>query len=99
RMDGASEWQVYRLVILPQLTPVLLSAVVMIAHMSLKSFDLLMSMSFSSAYHSMVPPLHMFVFMSGFDYAIAAAVFAFVLMLIAFLIDPYLVQQHRSRTR
>src|SRR5699024_11054460 len=42
RMDGASEWQVYRLVIFPQLTPVLMSAVVIIAHMSLKSFDLIM---------------------------------------------------------
>src|SRR5699024_3404712 len=45
RMDGASEWQVYRLVIFPQLTPVLMSAVVIIAHMSLKSFDLIMSIS------------------------------------------------------
>lgn len=99
RMDGASEWQVYRLVIFPQLTPVLMSAVVIIAHMSLKSFDLIMSISSASAYQTKVPAVDMFVFKSGFDYANSAAVGAFLLIIIAFLIVPYLVQQHRSRTR
>ena len=99
RMDGASEWQVYRLVIFPQLTPVLMSAVVIIAHMSLKSFDLIMSISSASAYQTKVPAVDMFLFKSGFDYANSAAVGAFLLIIIAFLIVPYLVQQHRSRTR
>ncbi|MGO1391116.1 carbohydrate ABC transporter permease [Brachybacterium alimentarium] len=99
RMDGASEWQVYRLVIFPQLTPVLMSAVVIIAHMSLKSFDLIMSISSPSAYQTKVPAVDMFVFKSSFDYANSAAVGAFLLIIIAFLIIPYLVQQHRSRTR
>lgn len=99
RMDGASEWQVYRLVVFPQLTPVLMSAVVIIAHMSLKSFDLIMSISSASAYQTKVPAVDMFLFKSSFDYANSAAVGAFLLIIIAFLIVPYLVQQHRSRTR
>src|SRR5699024_5605307 len=45
RMDGAAEWQVYRLVIFPQRTPVLMGAVVISADMWLKSFDLIMSIS------------------------------------------------------
>src|SRR5699024_3450597 len=96
RMDGASEWQVYRLVIFPQLTPVLMSAVVIIAHMSLKSFDLIMSISSASAYQTKVPAVDMFVFKSGFDYANSAAVSDVLLINIAFLIVPYYVQQHRS---
>jgi glucose/mannose transport system permease protein len=99
RMDGASELQIYRRVIFPQLTPVLMSAIVIIAHMSLKSFDLIMSISSASNYQTKVPAIDMFVFKSGFDYANSAAVGAFLLIIIAFLIVPYLVQQHRSRTR
>ena len=99
RMDGATEWQIYRRVIFPQLTPVVMSAIVIIAHMSLKSFDLIMSISSPSAYQTKVPAVDMFVFKSSFDYANSAAVGAFLLIIIAFLIIPYLVQQHRSRTR
>src|SRR5699024_2876310 len=99
RMDGASEWQVYRLVIFPQLTPVLMSAVVIIAHMSLKSFDLIMSISSASAYQTKVPAVAMFVFKSDFDYATSAALGALLLITTAFLTARYRVQQHRSRTR
>lgn len=99
RMDGASEWQVYRLVIFPQLTPVLMSAVVIIAHMSLKSFDLILSISSASAYQTKVPAVDMFLFKSSFDYANSAAVGAFLLLIIAVLIVPYLIHQHRSLTR
>src|SRR5690625_4564046 len=48
QIDGATTWQVYRHVIFPQLTPVALSALIIIGHMSLKAFDLLMSISYPS---------------------------------------------------
>ena len=41
RMDGASEWKMYRHVIFPQLSPVALSALIIVGHMSLKVFDLI----------------------------------------------------------
>lgn len=99
RMDGASELQVYRHVIFPQLTPIVMSALVIIAHMSLKSFDLIMSISKPSNYQTKVPAVDMFVFKSSFDYADAAAVGTFLLAFIAVLIVPYLITQHRERTR
>lgn len=99
RVDGASEFQVYRHVIFPQLTPVVMSAIVIIAHMSLKSFDLIMSISKPSNYQTKVPAVDMFVFKSSFDYADAAAVGTFLLAFIAVLIVPYLINQHRERTR
>lgn len=97
RVDGASEWQLYRSVIFPQLTPIIMSALVIIAHMSLKSFDLIMSISKPSNYQTKIPAVDMFVFKSSFDYANSAAVGTILLVLVAILIVPYLIQQHRER--
>ena len=44
RVDGASEFQIYRHVILPMLQPVTLSAVIILGHMSLKIFDLIVAL-------------------------------------------------------
>ncbi|MGO1571171.1 MAG: carbohydrate ABC transporter permease [Canibacter sp.] len=97
RVDGASEWQVYRHVIFPELTPVVMSALVIIGHMSLKSFDLIMSISKASNYQTKIPAVDMYVFKSSFDYANAAAVGTILLVIVAVLIVPYLIQQHRER--
>ena len=40
RIDGAKERQIYRHVLFPQLSPIALSALIIIGHMSLKAFDL-----------------------------------------------------------
>lgn len=97
RVDGATEFQIYRMVIFPQLTPVVMSALVIIAHMSLKSFDLIMSISKPANYQTKVPAVDMFLFKSSYDYANAAAVGSILLIVVAVLIIPYLVQQHRER--
>ena len=44
RVDGASEFEIYRYIILPMLQPVTLSAVIILAHMSLKIFDLIVAL-------------------------------------------------------
>lgn len=99
RMDGASEFAMYRYVIFPQLTPVLMSSLVIIAHMSLKSFDLIMSISKPANYQTKVPAVDMFVFKSSYDYANAAAMGSMLLVFVAVLIIPYLIHQHRERRR
>ena len=45
RVDGCSEWGVYRHVVMPQLRPVTLSAVIILGHMSLKVFDLIIAIA------------------------------------------------------
>ncbi len=45
RMDGAIEFQVYRKIILPLLTPITMSVVIIMAHISLKIFDLIYAMT------------------------------------------------------
>lgn len=99
RMDGATELQLYRHVLFPQLSPVALSALIIIGHMSLKSFDLIMSISKPANYQTKVPAVDMFVFKSSFDYANAAAVGAILLLIVAAVIIPYLAQTRREEKR
>lgn len=97
RVDGASEWQIYRSVIFPQLTPIALSAVVIIGHMSLKSFDLIMSITDQRTYSTKVPAIDMFNYMTNGDYANSAAVGTILLVVIAILVVPYLISDMKKR--
>ena len=95
-VDGATTWQLYRLVLFPQLSPVALSALIIIGHMSLKSFDLIMSISKPANYQTKVPAVDMYLFKSSFDYANAAAVGTILLVLVALVVVPYLVRTNRK---
>lgn len=97
RVDGASERQVYRHVIFPQLAPVALSAVIIIGHMSLKSFDLIMSITDQRTYATKVPAIDMFNFMTDGDYSMSAAVGAILLVIVAVLVIPYLIHDAKGR--
>ena len=99
RIDGASEWKMYRHVLFPQLSPIALSALIIIGHMSLKAFDLIMSISKPANYQTKVPAVDMYVFKSSFDYANSAAVGAILLIIVAVVIVPYLVNLHRQEKR
>ena len=96
QIDGATNWQMYRHVIFPQLSPVALSAVIIVGHISLKAFDLIMSISKPANYQTKVPAIDMYVFKSSFDYSNAAAVGAILLVIVAVLIIPYLVHLNRT---
>ena len=99
RIDGASEWKMYRLVLFPQLSPVALSAVIIIGHMSLKVFDLIMSISKPANYQTKVPAIDMFTLKSQYDYANSAAVGAILLVIVLVLIVPYLINVARAGKR
>lgn len=95
RIDGASEWQLYRYVIFPQLSPVALSAIIIIGHMSLKVFDLIMSIAGATNYTTQVPATQMWQNFTQGDYAIAAAIGTVLLLIVTLLIVPYLVYNNR----
>lgn len=95
RMDGASEWKLYRHVVFPQLSPVALSALIIVSHMSLKVFDLIMSIT-KAIYQTEVPATYMWVMLTSNDYAKAAAIATVLLVLASVLIVPYLIYTHRS---
>ena len=98
RVDGANEVQVYRYVVLPILKPITLSAVIILGHMSLKIFDLVVSMTGPGpAFATDVPAFFMFdTTFRGNNFAQGAAIATLLLITVAVLIVPYLV--HTART-
>ena len=98
RVDGASEWKLYRYVVFPQLSPVALSALVIVAHMSLKVFDLIMSIT-GSIYQTEVPATYMWVTLTSNDYATSATIATILLVLVCVFIVPYLVSIARAERK
>lgn len=96
RVDGATEWQLYRLVIFPQLAPIALSAVVIIGHMSLKSFDLIMAITDQRTYSTKVPAIGMYNAMTDNDYSNAAAIGTILLVIVAIFVIPYLIHDSKA---
>jgi glucose/mannose transport system permease protein len=99
RIDGASEWQVYRHVVIPLLNPVTLTVIIILAHIALKIFDLVYAMTggFSAGFATDVPALNMFK--TAFDateFAQGASIAIILLLMVGVLIIPYLIWQTRS---
>ena len=95
RVDGASEWKLHRHVLFPQVSPVALSAVIVVGHMSLKVFDLIMSVS-GPIYVTEVPATYMWTTLLSYDYAKAATISTVLLLVVAVLVVPYLAYTHRT---
>lgn len=92
RVDGASEWQIYRHVVLPLLRPVTLSALIVLGHISLKIFDLTVAMTGSGpGFATDMPAYFMFeTTFRGNHFAQGAAIATLMLVMVAALIIPYL---------
>ncbi len=98
RVDGASEFEIYRYIILPLLQPVTLSAVIILGHMSLKIFDLIVALG-NKDIRLDVPGIYMWVTtFDGTNYAQGAAIGILMLISVAVLVVPYLIQSMRSET-
>jgi glucose/mannose transport system permease protein len=98
RVDGASEFEIYRYVILPMLSPVTLSAVIILGHMSLKIFDLIVALG-NKDIRLDVPGIYMWTTtFDGTNYAQGAAIGIIMLVSVAVLVIPYLIQNMRTET-
>ncbi len=100
RVDGANEFQIYRQVILPLINPVILSALIILAHLSLKIFDLVYVMTGGSptlGYVTDMPSLYLFQLAFADNlFGRAAAVAMIMLAFVAVVIVPYLWSNLRS---
>nr|WP_144122576.1 sugar ABC transporter permease [Catellatospora sichuanensis] len=97
-MDGASNFQLYRRVLFPQLTPTVLSAMIITGHMSMKMFDLIMSVS-GAQWITEVPAVYVWQTLLTSDYAKAAAISVFLLVVVAIVVVPYLIHVNRAEKR
>ena len=99
RVDGASEGQIYRRIVLPMLSPVTLSAMIILGHMSLKVFDLIISVA-GKQLPLDVPAIYMWqTTFDGYFYGRGAAIGILLLLSVAVLIIPYIVYTLRSEAQ
>jgi glucose/mannose transport system permease protein len=90
QIDGASEIQIYRNIMLPLLAPVTLSALIILGHMSLKAFDLIVAIA-GKQLPLDVPAIYMWqITFDGLFYGRGAAIGVLLLISVAFLIIPYM---------
>jgi glucose/mannose transport system permease protein len=99
RIDGATEFQVYTKVVIPQLNPVTVSTAIILGHVSLKIFDLIFAMTgVGPGFATDVPGI--FVFEMTFKatrYNLGAAASVIMLLLVSLIIVPYLWTNMRKR--
>jgi glucose/mannose transport system permease protein len=99
RVDGASEFKIFRYIILPLLRPVTLSAIVILGHMSLKTFDLVIATVGKQLVLTM-PSVHMWqITFDGLQYGTGAAISILLLVSTAVLIIPYLFFSLRKEVK
>ncbi len=99
QIDGASLPRIYWRIILPILRPVVFSTVLVLSHLSIKSFDLVMALTAGGpGFASDVPATFMFVmsFTRG-QIGLGAASASMMLATVAAIVVPYLYSELRSK--
>jgi len=99
QMDGASNWNLYRRIIIPQLRPAFLSAFVILAHLAIKTFDLVIAMTGGGPGRATELPA---TFMYSYTFSrnqmgIGAASAVIMLMTIAAIMVPYLYSELKEK--
>ncbi|HEX5784772.1 MAG TPA: sugar ABC transporter permease [Burkholderiaceae bacterium] len=100
QIDGASLPRIYWRVILPMLRPVVFSTVMVLSHLSIKSFDLVMALTGGGpAYASDVPATFMYTmsFTRG-QIGLGAASATLMLATVAAIVVPFLYSELRSKS-
>lgn len=93
RIDGASQWQIFTKVIFPIQKPITLSAIIVLAHVSLKAFALVYNMTGSGPNNvTDIPSIYMFeaTFRSN-RYSTGSSIAIILLFMVGLLIIPYLI--------
>jgi glucose/mannose transport system permease protein len=98
QIDGASTFQLYRRIIIPQLRPAFLSAFVVLSHLAIKSYDLVIALTGGGPGRATEMPA---TFMYSYTFTrnqmgVGAASAVIMLMMIASVIVPYLYAEMRE---
>ena len=100
QIDGASNWNLYTRIILPQLRPAFLSAFVILAHLAIKSYDLVIALTGGGPGRATELPA---TFMYSYTFTrnqmgIGASSAVIMLMTIAAIMVPYLYSELREKS-
>ena len=98
KVDGARTWQIYLHIILPQLGPVFVSAFVILAHMAIKSYDLIVALTNGGPGRSTwLPSVFMYQYtFTRNEMAVGAASSVLMLLAIGAVVLPYLFSEMRK---
>jgi glucose/mannose transport system permease protein len=98
RVDGAKTWQIYLRIIIPQLGPVFVSAFVIMAHMAVKSYDLVVALTNGGPGRSTwLPSVFMYQYtFTRNEMAVGAASSVLMLLVIAAVVLPYLYSEMKK---
>ena len=99
QMDGANTFNLYRRIIIPQLRPAFLSAFVILAHLAIKSYDLVIALTDGGPGNATALPAT-FMYSYAFErnqMGIAASSAVIMLMTIAAIMVPYLYAELREK--
>lgn len=99
QIDGASNWQLYRRIVLPLLRPAFLSAFVILFHLAVKSYDLVIALTGGGPGRATELPA---TFMYSYTFTrnqmgIGAASAVIMLMTIAAIMIPYLYSELKEK--
>ncbi len=99
KVDGASDWQVYRRIVIPLLTPVTISVIIILFNTALRLFDLVYAMAgVGPGFATDMPSI--FVFETMFRsarYNLGSAAALVMLVPAALIIIPYFIYIRRTR--
>lgn len=100
RLDGAKTWQVYKRVVFPQLGPSFISAFVILAHMAIKSYDLVIALTNGGPGRATwLPSLFMYQYsFTRNEMAVGAASAVLMLLAIAIVVIPYILREVRQES-
>ena len=99
QIDGASNWNLYRRIVIPLLRPAFLSAFVILSHLAIKSYDLVIALTGGGPGRATELPA---TFMYSYTFTrnqmgVGAASAVIMLMTIAAIMVPYLYAELKER--
>ncbi len=99
KIDGANEFMYYWKIAIPNLKPITLSAIIILAHISLKMFDLIYAMAGPDNANTGHPSINMYLTsFRGNEFGLGAAMAMVLFILAATLIIPYLMYTYKKRS-
>jgi glucose/mannose transport system permease protein len=101
QIDGASAYATYRRIVIPIMRPVFLSAIIVLAHMAIKSYDLVLSVTGKNPGGAAeLPSTFMYSYTFTRDQMAVGSTSAIImLMTIAAIMVPYLYSELREKHR
>lgn len=99
QVDGIPSWRIYSAIIIPSMAPIFLSAFIVLAHLAIKSFDLVIALTGGGpGYATDLPATYMYAMAFSRGDIGQAASSAMVMMAVVFaIIVPYLYSELRAK--